>query len=61
MYFIVTCIRLYITLLYGVHTAVTWEMQVGAFMLATHFGHYHTILRMSLTNRNCFVKYLLMT
>jgi len=33
--------------LYGVHTAVAWEMQVSAYSLATHFEHYHTTLRMS--------------
>jgi len=63
MYFIVICIRLYIVAssLYGVHMAVVWEVQVSAFSPAVDFRQYHSTLRMSLTNRNCSVKDLIMT
>jgi len=46
MYFIVTCMRLYVSRFYIVHTAVAWEMQVSAFSLA-NFEQYYTTLRMS--------------
>jgi len=50
MYFIVICIRLYIS--WCSHGRL-WELQLSVFSLTTHLALYHATLTIVLTNRNC--------